>query len=98
MPKIAALRLHLATDLSTLDIAAEVHPTDGHPVVFARESAHRSATRGHRRRVVFYGHYDVQPVDPLDLGRRRRSNRGSRRLPMGARRSSRAAPATTRDR
>src|SRR6266481_3778559 len=54
----------LAADLSTLDIAAEVHPTDGHPVVFAKTMPSES----HRRkRVIFYGHYDVQPVDPIDL-------------------------------
>jgi acetylornithine deacetylase/succinyl-diaminopimelate desuccinylase-like protein len=60
-----AAAVHLATDLSTLDINAEVHPTDGHPVVFAKSPPHGG--RGHRRRVLFYGHYDVQPVDPLDL-------------------------------
>jgi acetylornithine deacetylase/succinyl-diaminopimelate desuccinylase-like protein len=54
----------LAADLSTLDIAAEVHPTDGHPVVFAKTTPSESR---HRKRVIFYGHYDVQPVDPLDL-------------------------------
>jgi acetylornithine deacetylase/succinyl-diaminopimelate desuccinylase-like protein len=58
-----AAAVHLATDISTLDIAAEVHPTDGHPVVFAKSPP----AGGNRRRVVFYGHYDVQPVDPLDL-------------------------------
>jgi len=58
-----AAAVHLATDISTLDIAAEVHPTDGHPVVFAKSPP----AGGDRRRVVFYGHYDVQPVDPLDL-------------------------------
>src|SRR5260370_11933224 len=52
----------LAADLSTLDIAAEVHPTDGHPVVFAKTAPSES----HRRkRVIFYGHYDLQPVDPI---------------------------------
>jgi acetylornithine deacetylase/succinyl-diaminopimelate desuccinylase-like protein len=58
----------LAADLSTLDLAAEVHPTPGHPVVFAKSNGNgaASATPG-RRRVLFYGHYDVQPVDPLDL-------------------------------
>jgi acetylornithine deacetylase/succinyl-diaminopimelate desuccinylase-like protein len=54
----------LAADLSTLDIAAEVHPTDGHPVVFAKTTPSESRAR---KRVIFYGHYDVQPVDPLDL-------------------------------
>src|SRR5712672_3043877 len=54
----------LAADLSTLDIAAEVHPTDGHPVVFAKTAPSESRRR---KRVIFYGHYDVQPVDPIDL-------------------------------
>jgi amidohydrolase len=54
----------VAADLSTLDVAAEVHPTDGHPVVFAKGTFPGG---GRRKRVVFYGHYDVQPVDPLDL-------------------------------
>ncbi len=54
----------LAADLSTLDIAAEVHPTDGHPVVLAKGTFPGG---GRRKRVLFYGHYDVQPVDPLDL-------------------------------
>ena len=53
----------LAADLSSLDIAAEIHPTDGHPIVLAKSPP----AGGGRRRVVFYGHYDVQPVDPLEL-------------------------------
>lgn len=56
--------LSLAADLSSLDIAAEVHPTGGHPVVLAKSPP---TGNGARKRVVFYGHYDVQPVDPLDL-------------------------------
>jgi acetylornithine deacetylase/succinyl-diaminopimelate desuccinylase-like protein len=59
-----AAAFSLAADLSTLDVAAEVHPTDGHPVVFAKGTF---PGNGRRRRVIFYGHYDVQPVDPLDL-------------------------------
>jgi acetylornithine deacetylase/succinyl-diaminopimelate desuccinylase-like protein len=62
-----AAAVHLATDLSTLDIAAEVHPTDGHPVVFAKSPSVSPPAGDNRRRVLFYGHYDVQPVDPLDL-------------------------------
>jgi acetylornithine deacetylase/succinyl-diaminopimelate desuccinylase-like protein len=62
-----AAAVHLATDISTLDIAAEVHPTDGHPIVFAKSPPADPPSGGDRRRVVFYGHYDVQPVDPLDL-------------------------------
>jgi amidohydrolase len=51
---------HLAGDLRTVGFAAEVRPTAGHPVVLAKSN-------GAARRVLFYGHYDVQPVDPLDL-------------------------------
>src|SRR5580700_11603040 len=53
----------VAADLATLGVAAEVHPTDGHPIVFAKASF---AAAPNRKRAVFYGHYDVQPVDPLD--------------------------------
>jgi acetylornithine deacetylase/succinyl-diaminopimelate desuccinylase-like protein len=60
-----AAAFSLAGDLSTLDLAAEVHPTAGHPVVLAKGAS--SGAAGSRRRAVFYGHYDVQPVDPLNL-------------------------------
>src|SRR5499427_8474373 len=59
-----AAAFSIAADLSTLDIAAEVHPTDGHPVVFAKATRSESTQR---KGVIFYGHYDVQPVDPVDL-------------------------------
>jgi acetylornithine deacetylase/succinyl-diaminopimelate desuccinylase-like protein len=38
-----------------------VHPTGGHPVVTAR-----SPERPGRPTILVYGHYDVQPVDPLE--------------------------------
>src|SRR2546426_8573815 len=60
----SAAAFSVAADLSTLDIAAEVHPTDGHPVVFAKSTLSGSSRR---KRAIFYGHYDVQPVDPVDL-------------------------------
>ena len=46
----------------SMGLIAEVHGTPGHPVVIAK-NAHRPG----RRTVMIYGHYDVQPVDPLDL-------------------------------
>ena len=52
----------LAGELADLDFVAEVRPTPGHPMVVAHDR--RSAANPH---VLFYGHYDVQPVDPLDL-------------------------------
>ena len=42
-----------------------MRPTAGHPVVVGKSGNGQS--NGHAPRVLFYGHYDVQPVDPLDL-------------------------------
>ena len=65
MPRTAAPRRCISRRISRPStFAAEVHPTDGHPVVFAKSPP---AGGDDRRRVLFYGHYDVQPVDPLDL-------------------------------
>jgi acetylornithine deacetylase/succinyl-diaminopimelate desuccinylase-like protein len=51
----------VAKDLASLGLEAEVRPTRGHPVVIAKSKD--GADGGPR--VLFYGHYDVQPVDPL---------------------------------
>lgn len=51
---------HLAKDFASLGFAADVRPTGGHPAVVAKSN-------GTGPRVMFYGHYDVQPVDPLNL-------------------------------
>ncbi|SFU06223.1 M20/M25/M40 family metallo-hydrolase [Sedimentitalea nanhaiensis] len=50
----------LVTDLNSLGIAAEKRQTPGHPMVVG----HLDGPGPH---LLFYGHYDVQPVDPLDL-------------------------------
>ncbi|WP_127089940.1 M20/M25/M40 family metallo-hydrolase [Aquabacter cavernae] len=47
--------------LNELGVATTVRDTTGHPVVLGRTDT------GAARRVLFYGHYDVQPVDPLEL-------------------------------
>jgi acetylornithine deacetylase/succinyl-diaminopimelate desuccinylase-like protein len=52
----------VAKDLATLGLKAEVRPTSGHPVVIAKPEKQNGGPR-----VLFYGHYDVQPVDPLEL-------------------------------
>jgi acetylornithine deacetylase/succinyl-diaminopimelate desuccinylase-like protein len=51
----------LVADLQSQGFTAAARPTPGHPVVVA----HAGETAGPR--VLFYGHYDVQPVDPLEL-------------------------------
>ncbi|MGH7941003.1 MAG: dipeptidase [Limisphaerales bacterium] len=51
-----------------IGLRAEVCPTDGHPIVLARTPAGRGqANRKRRPHFMVYGHYDVQPPEPLDL-------------------------------
>jgi acetylornithine deacetylase/succinyl-diaminopimelate desuccinylase-like protein len=63
-----AAAAHLAKDIATIGLAAEVRPTAGHPAVVAKPVANGNG--GARPHVLFYGHYDVQPVDPLTLWKR----------------------------
>lgn len=51
----------LAQELEGIGFEASVRKTPGHPMVVA----HDKAAQGPH--VLFYGHYDVQPVDPLAL-------------------------------
>jgi acetylornithine deacetylase/succinyl-diaminopimelate desuccinylase-like protein len=53
----------LVADLTELGFTASKRPTPGHPMVVA----HSEGTGPH---LLFYGHYDVQPVDPLALWHR----------------------------
>ena len=55
---------HLAKDIASLGFSAEVRPTAGHPAVVAKSDGKSTGPRPH---VLFYGHYDVQPVDPREL-------------------------------
>ena len=52
----------LVEKLSAMGLAAELHETPKHPVVIARNEHVKG-----RRTVLIYGHYDVQPVDPIEL-------------------------------
>ncbi|TNC50777.1 M20/M25/M40 family metallo-hydrolase [Rubellimicrobium rubrum] len=70
IPSISTDRIHapdceaaadwLVQDLTDMGFRAEKHPTTGRPMVVG------TAGEG-RRHLLFYGHYDVQPVDPLAL-------------------------------
>jgi acetylornithine deacetylase/succinyl-diaminopimelate desuccinylase-like protein len=50
--------------LTGLGFDASIRPTAGHPVVVAHLSGAADYNGPH---ILFYGHYDVQPVDPLSL-------------------------------
>ncbi|MGF1502126.1 MAG: M20/M25/M40 family metallo-hydrolase [Paracoccaceae bacterium] len=54
----------LAADLKSLGFDTRIEPTVGKPLVIAHDLS------GPGPHVLFYGHYDVQPVDPLALWRR----------------------------
>jgi len=53
----------LAAELRSIGCEASVRPTNGHPMIVGQAKAGRPDVP----RVLFYGHYDVQPPDPLDL-------------------------------
>jgi acetylornithine deacetylase/succinyl-diaminopimelate desuccinylase-like protein len=54
-----------AVKLRLLDAGADkavLYPTDGHPIVYGEKISNPALPT-----VLVYGHYDVQPPDPLDL-------------------------------
>lgn len=52
----------LVQKLESIGLYTQLHKTDGHPIVIAKNE-HRPELKT----VLIYGHYDVQPVDPLEL-------------------------------
>ena len=54
----------LVAELNDLGFQASARPTPGHPMVVAHGGD------GDGPHLLFYGHYDVQPVDPLNLWHR----------------------------
>lgn len=60
-PQVRRAAEWLRDELTGLGFQAAIEETAGHPMVVA------STPPGAGRSLLFYGHYDVQPVDPLDL-------------------------------
>lgn len=57
----------LVADLQSIGFEASKRQTPGHPMVMAHFDGPADGAGPH---VLFYGHYDVQPVDPLELWHR----------------------------
>src|SRR6516162_6089775 len=50
--------------LAALGFGVEIRPTAGHPVVLGHFAGPADYKGPH---ILYYGHYDVQPPDPLEL-------------------------------
>lgn len=59
---LADTRDYLESQLKAIGFEVEVIKTPGHPIILAEHLVDPEAPK-----VVIYGHYDVQPPDPLDL-------------------------------
>ena len=53
----------LVADLESIGVTVSKRPTPGHPMVVGH-------VEGDGPHILFYGHYDVQPVDPIELWER----------------------------
>ncbi|MBN2725695.1 MAG: dipeptidase [Deltaproteobacteria bacterium] len=72
IPSISAIASHhddiekaalfLESELSSLNLKTEIIRTEGNPLVYAETEQLEN-----RKTLLFYGHYDVQPTDPLEL-------------------------------
>lgn len=54
----------LAEQFRSIGFKTEIHQTPGHPIVYAEFLPDDAPTT-----ILIYGHYDVQPVDPIELWR-----------------------------
>ena len=55
----------IVADLSSMGFDAKARPTPGRPMVVAHYTPKDATAK--TPHVLFYGHYDVQPADPLEL-------------------------------
>jgi acetylornithine deacetylase/succinyl-diaminopimelate desuccinylase-like protein len=62
---ILACGQYLEKEFAALGLKTELISTAGNPIVYAEYSRPEN-----KRTLLIYGHYDVQPVDPLDLWER----------------------------
>ena len=77
IPQTEAAADWLVRELQEIGFKAEKRPTPGHPMVVARHEAPGP-------HILFYGHYDVQPVDPLSLWSRDPFDPAIEETPKGA--------------
>ncbi len=61
-PDCVAAAQWLRAELASIGFEAAVLPTAGHPVVLAQHPG-----TGPGPQLLYYGHYDVQPAEPLEL-------------------------------
>ncbi|MEZ5715444.1 MAG: hypothetical protein R3D85_09865 [Paracoccaceae bacterium] len=66
----------LVADLQSMGVEASKRPTAGHPMVVGHVA-------GDGPHILFYGHYDVQPIDPIELWDRDPFDPGCRTRPQG---------------
>jgi acetylornithine deacetylase/succinyl-diaminopimelate desuccinylase-like protein len=52
----------IRSKFTNMGLECQIHETPGHPIVLARSPRDPA-----KKTVLIYGHYDVQPVDPLKL-------------------------------
>ena len=57
----------LAHEFAAIGFTTEIRETAGHPIVIGHYPGPESAAGQTLPRVLFYGHYDVQPPDPMEL-------------------------------
>src|SRR6185437_799192 len=60
-PRMVECAQWLADKLKSAGLDAQIRPTPGHPIVLAKNQ-HKPG----RPTILFYGHYDVQPPEPLE--------------------------------